>query len=127
MLTSFDIQTVSLLVPYFFVNDYRVLCPPIIIHEHYSPISYHSRATGDTLAMRWICQERHGLRQVETWLVAGLKDIPAKRKSRSEASDLIQIAKFVTTNSISIFVAIWLYTYYSLFPAFAFSPFQLLY
>jgi hypothetical protein len=39
-----------------------------------------------------------------------LTDIPAKRKSRSKIDDLDQIAKFVTTNSISIFIAIFFYT-----------------
>jgi hypothetical protein len=51
-----------------------------------------------------------------------ITDIPVKRVSRSRAEDFDQIAKFVTTNSISIFVAIFFNAYYSLFPAFVFSP-----
>jgi hypothetical protein len=48
-----------------------------------------------------------------------LPDIPAKRKSRSKAEDFDQIAKFATTNSILIFVAILDHTQQRLFPDFS--------
>jgi hypothetical protein len=51
-----------------------------------------------------------------------ITDTRAKRKSRSEAGEPDQMAKFVTINSISIFVAILFHTWYSLFPAFTLSP-----
>jgi hypothetical protein len=52
---------------------------------------------------------------------------PAKRKSRSKADDLDQIATFVTTNNISNLAAILFHTYPSLFPALAFFPSLLIY